>query len=150
MSKNEVNKFLMRAVTDADFRDKFLADPIDAAKGAGASADTLTELKKVDMARVRKQFGHLSQVSADLFGSIVADGHSSDHLDRSNIHDNDGHIHDKAGSMLGSEVVSLPGERARLDAAALKDALADPAILKEIENNPSLKASLKKVVKGPG
>ena len=145
MASAEINKLLMRAVNDVDFRAKFLDDPGAAAKGAGASAETVREAGGLNVTRLRTQFDHLSRVSTDLLGSIVAAGHSSDHVDRSNIHDNDGHIHDKAGDALHlGELVTQPGV---FDKNALRDALKDPAILKEIESNPAIKASLKKAIK---
>ena len=145
MASAEINKLLMRAVNDADFRSKFLDDPGAAAKGAGASADTVKEAGSLNVTRLRTQFDHLSRVSTDLLGSVVAAGHSSDHLDRSNIHDNDGHIHDKAADAIHlGDLVSNP---AVLNTNALRDALKDPAILKEIESNPTIKASLKRAIK---
>lgn len=147
MANVEVNKFVMRAVNDPAFRAKFTQDPVATAKAEGASADTLKAVGKLDVSRLQRQFDHLSRVSTDLLSSIQAAGHSSDHLDRSNIHDNDGNIHDKAQSMgvdLGA--VINPADRA-LNPAALRDALKDPAILKEFETNPALKAALKNAVR---
>jgi len=138
----------MRAVSDAAFRAQFLEDPLAAAKASGESDATLKELTTINLARLRTQFDHLSQVSTDLLGSIVSAGHSSDHLDRSNIHDNDGHIHDKAGSMVNpGEFVSFPARDLMLDPVAIRDALKDPRILKEIESNPQIKDALKRAVK---
>ncbi len=148
MPSVEVNKFLMRAVSDADFRKEFLEDPIAAAKKNHASDAATKELGEINVARLRTQFDHLSRVSSDLLGSVVSAGHSSDHLDRSNIHDNDGNIHDKAGDALGiGDLVSNPGRVFQLDTAAIRDALADPSILKELESNPKIKKALKNAVK---
>jgi hypothetical protein len=143
MASVELNKLLMRAVSDSAFRTQFLVDPEGTARANNASNEVLKEIGGINFSRLRAQFENLSRVSTDLLGSIVSDGHSSDHLDRSNIHDNDGHIHDKAGDALGlGGQVSNPGSL-RLDAAAIRDALSDPAILKEIESNPQIKAALK-------
>ncbi|MBN3003477.1 hypothetical protein JW897_06975 [Chromobacterium alkanivorans] len=149
MAQPEVNKLLMRAVSDNDFRAKFLSDPIAAAKDAGANSATVAELKKIDVARLRAQFDHLTRVSGDLLaGSVVAAGHSRDWSDRSNIHDNDGHIHDKAASVFSpGDLVTNPGVSTTLNPAAVRDALKDPLVLKEIENNPQIKAALKRGVK---
>ncbi|MEA3062544.1 MAG: hypothetical protein QOJ94_2325 [Sphingomonadales bacterium] len=147
MASVELNKLLMRAVSDAKFRDQFLADPASAAKSAGVSADAAKEVGNLDMRRLRTQFDHISRVSTDLLGSIVSAGHSNDHLDRSNIHDNDGHIHDKAADSLGGiDAIINPAERA-IDPRALRDALQDPAILKEFESNAALKAALKNAIR---
>jgi hypothetical protein len=147
MASVELNRLLMRAVSDSAFRTKFLDDPSAAAKEGGASAATLKEVGELNVQRLRTQFDHLSRVSSDLLGSLVSAGHSSDHLDRSNIHDNDGHIHDKAGNLTLGSLVSDPAPFRALDASAVRDALRDPAILKEIESNPAIKAALKNAVK---
>src|SRR5437764_745046 len=145
MASAEVNQLWMRAVSDTAFRSKFLEDPITAAKAAGTSDAALKELKGMNVQRLRTQFDHLSRVSTDLLGSIVSAGHSSDHLDRSNIHDQDDHIHDKAGSMLNpGDLVTNPGMGLQLNPAAVRDALKDPAVLKELESNPQIKAALKR------
>lgn len=150
MSSTEVNKLLMRAVNDSEFRVKFLADPVSAGKEAGAAPATLHELEKVDLRRIRSQFEHLSKISNEiLIDPLVSAGHSKDWNDRSNIHDNDGNIHDKAASIIQpGDLVSNPAAQRTLDPAAVRDALKDPMILKELENNPALKASLKKALKG--
>lgn len=148
MASAEINKLLMRAVSDSNFRSKFLDDPAAAAKENGASETGIREAGSLNMGRLRAQFDQLSRVSTDLLKSVVAAGHSSDHLDRSNIHDNDGHVHDKAGDSrlnLG-DLVSNPG-RVALDPSAVRDALKDPAILREIETNPQIKAALKNAIK---
>lgn len=146
MASAEINKMLMRAVTDAAFRTEFLSDPAGAAKSAGASADVQKEAAQLDMRRIRVQFDHLSNLSNELLGSVVAAGHSRDWSDRANIHDNDGHIHDKAATALhGFDDLINPA--APLSPQALRDALKDPAILKEFESNPALRAALKKAVK---
>jgi hypothetical protein len=143
MAGAEINKLLMKAVSDTEFRSKFLADPAAAAKNEGVSVAGVAELSSLNMQRVRSQFAHLSQVSTDLLGSVISAGHSSDHLDRSNIHDNDGNIHDKAGDALSKiNQISDPADL-KLNPAALADALKDPAVLKEFQNNPALKAALK-------
>lgn len=146
MASVEINKMLMRAVSDADFRTKFLSDPVAAAKAAGGSADAQKEAGKLDMRRIRVQFDHLSNLSNELLGSVVAAGHSRDWSDRANIHDNDGHIHDKAATALhGFDELINPARG--FDPQALRDALKDPVILKEFESNPALKAALKKAIK---
>ena len=146
MASVEVNKFLMRAVSDTAFRERFLADPVSAAKEEGAASDTIDELGRLDMSRLHKQFGHLSRISGDLLESVVAAGHSRDWSDRANIHDNDGHIHDKGATALErGDMVVLPADRVT-DVRAVRDALKDPAVLREIENNPELKNALRRVI----
>jgi hypothetical protein len=147
MPSAEINRLLMKAVTDTDFRAKFLEDPTTTAQGEGVSADGVKELSTLNMQRIREQFVHLSRVSTDLLGSVVSAGHSNDHVDRSNIHDNDGHIHDKAADSFGTRIEQVvnPADL-KLNPAALADALKDPAILREFETNPALKAALKAAV----
>jgi hypothetical protein len=143
MASVEVNKLLMRAVSDQSFREKFLEDPAAAAKEAGAPASAIKELGTLDTGRLQSQFGHLTRVSGDLLdGSLLQAGHSRDWSDRANIHDNDGHIHDKAGSSFrGDEFVVLPAEA---NISAVRDALKDPAVLKEIQSNPAIQQALRK------
>ena len=147
MASVEVNKLLMRAVSDASFRERLLADPVEAAKSEGVSEKVVKEVRGLDMARLQAQFGHLSRVSGELIGSVVSAGHSRDWSDRSNIHDNDDHIHDKGASAAGLESVVLPAERLT-NIAAVRDALRDPAVLKEIESNPEIREALKRSIGG--
>lgn len=72
-----INKLIMEAVSNAEFRTSFLHDPVKAAATQGADDETLEALKKIDIRRLRYQFEHLSRVATDLI-SPVADGHSRD------------------------------------------------------------------------
>lgn len=141
----EVSKLIMRAVSDAAFREELLRDPAGVGRSEGLGEEALSELSQLNRTRLAKQFANLSVVTIDLSESINAAGHSRDWSGDGNIHNKDDHIHDKEtpGSLQVLEQVSNP---ARLDAAGLKQALRDPAVLREFRRDPELQAILREIL----
>ena len=132
----EVNKLVMRAVTDVSFREEFLNNPIETAKKAGTSAAGIKALERVNMVGLQKTLASLSTTLVDIVNPVAA-GHSRDWSD-SNIHDKDDHIHDKNHtSLTAATLVSNPSD---LDVTALREALKDNVVRREFMSNPKLRS----------
>lgn len=135
---------ILMAVSDPAFRSKFIADPVAAGTEMGLPEVEIEKLAKVNMKEMIDRFEGLDKFAAGI-GRTDYDW-SKDYSDGSNDHNKGDHDHNKNASseIIGAEVIN-PVDILANNPVMLREALKDPAVRRELENNVSLRTVIGKL-----
>ena len=140
--RKSVKDLILAAVTDCDFREKFLVDPEGCAKEMGLSESDVKRVARMDVRSIAERLASIESLSN--FGNPLVAAHSRDHSSggyHENDHDKDGNDHGKdldIGDWL--DLVGQPEQLSLLveNVDAFRQGLKDEAVVKAILRNPEL------------